>query len=120
MESSPLRDHEKFWAFIVLIAAIVLLALVASLTDGGINETASRILDAAVVGLIGIAGMAAQALFRHSVTEQKLVETVQTQANTASTATPQAVEVVNTESNPAVVKDAAADADGELPESQKL
>lgn len=80
------REHEKFWAFVALIIAIVGLAWLG--TSLGENPTRSevaneaneaallarlRILDAAVAGLIGIAGMAAQALFRGHV-EEKLAD----------------------------------------------
>ena len=81
------REHEKFWAFVVLVLAIVVLALIGSqvgiraTTNEEINQAAEaatlarlRILDGAVVGLIGIAGMAAQALFRTGSTEKALGE----------------------------------------------
>jgi hypothetical protein len=71
------KEHEKFWAFMVLIAAVVLLAIVATnlgarLTGSEtLNEAAAsmltaklRILELIAVGLIGIAGAAGQSLFR--------------------------------------------------------
>lgn len=82
---SGFREHEKFWAFVVLVLAILVLALVGSqvgiraTTNDVVNQAAEaatlarlRILDGAVVGLIGIAGMAAQALFRSGSVEKTL------------------------------------------------
>lgn len=116
-ENSPLRDHEKFWAFAVLIGAIFALAAMSVFYGEALADPATRILDTAVAGLIGIAGMSAQALFRFSNTEQKLVDTVYSQAESipAAPAAPVPVEVTN---EPVHVS--AAPADGELPEDQKL
>lgn len=70
------KEHEKFWAFLALVVAIVGLAYLGTslgatpTRSDAINEANEatllarlRILDGAVVGLIGIAGMAAQSLF---------------------------------------------------------
>lgn len=83
------KEHEKFWAFVVLVVAIAGLALLGS-TLGSLatnSEEANqasqaallarlRILDGAVVGLIGIAGMAAQSLFKNSSTEENMAAAV--------------------------------------------
>ena len=77
-----LRDHEKFWAFLILVMSIMLLALLATAIGGASKETLSdaqiavlnsklRIIDVSIAGLIGIAGMAAQALFRVSQTDKE-------------------------------------------------
>lgn len=70
------RDHEKFWAFMFLVGAIVLLCLIAAfagpdtIADTPLEQSLVgnrlRIIDAAVVGLIGIAGAAGQRLFQQS------------------------------------------------------
>jgi hypothetical protein len=74
-----LQEHEKLVAFIALLVAIIGLAVLGStLGSGSATSTASdvvlnaklRIIDGSVVGLIGIAGMAAQALFRVSTTDR--------------------------------------------------
>lgn len=72
-----LREHEKFWAFIVLILSIVLMALIARFTPG--TEIASALRDA-IIGLIGIAGAAGQSLFR-SNTERELSKALSSSNN---------------------------------------
>jgi hypothetical protein len=77
------KEHEKFWAFTVLILSIVVLSMLAmdaelpivgKLTQAGMDanqtimNTRLRIVDAAIVGLVGIAGAAAQSLFHRSET----------------------------------------------------
>lgn len=74
-----LREHEKFWSFIFLIITIVGLVWLASTFDQRATTAATdlviqaklRIIDAAITGLLTITGMAAQALFRISSTDQK-------------------------------------------------
>ena len=86
-----LKEHEKLWAFLALLVGIALLSLLGSqlgdkLTRSeDINETMMiilnaklRIIDGAVTGLIAIAGMAAQALFRSGPVEKAMAETNET------------------------------------------
>lgn len=81
------RENHKFWAFIVLVVAIVLLGVVATFLGGAssrveaindaqlaIMQARIRILELVAVGLIGIAGMAGQALFRTSETAGQMNE----------------------------------------------
>lgn len=60
------KEHEKFWAFLMLIFSIVLMAWMAR------NGEEHNSLRDAIIGLIGIAGAAGQSLFRHSSTEEKV------------------------------------------------
>lgn len=117
---SPFKEHEKFWAFAILIAAIFALAAMSVLYGEALADPATRILDTAVAGLIGIAGMSAQALFRFSSTEQKLVDTVYSQAESIPVASVAPQEVVVTNTPAQAVPTQEADKDGELPEDQKL
>jgi di/tricarboxylate transporter len=132
-KQSTLKEHEKFWAFIVLVGVITGLVLLASY---GLNSNADnpatdvvyaaklRIIDAAVAGLLTIAGMAAQALFRVSATDKLSAETALEAARklptppTPPAPEPQKVEVVNTPANPAIVEETPrADDDAGLPEN---
>ncbi len=81
---STLREHEKFWAFILLILAIIGLVVFSSfvLESRASNPATDvvfaarlRIIDVAVAGLLTIAGMAAQALFRVSSVDKLSAET---------------------------------------------
>lgn len=109
MNGSGLKEHEKFWAFLFLVGAILALVFLASTFDRGVSndivaQGKLRIIDSAIAGLLTIAGMCAQALFRVG-------------------STPDKVEVTNTQSNP-VPTDPKADAliqdSDELPDSEKL
>ena len=94
MEDAPLvtsnwsfKDNQKFWAFVVLVVVIAALAIYGSglgSKDNNMSEAQMmltnarlRMVDGAIVGLIGIAGMAAQSLFRTSETEKKNAEALQ-------------------------------------------
>lgn len=79
-----LKENQRFWAFVLLVIIIALLAIWGS-TLGDVHNSMNeaelmltsaklRLVDGAVVGLIGIAGMAAQSLFRTSETEKKNAE----------------------------------------------
>ena len=88
-EGGGLREHEKFWAFIVLIAAIVFMSWMGSSAEAETATNRGNLLRDAVIGLIGIAGMAAQALFRISTIDVKNAETAQQVAlNASSSGTP--------------------------------
>jgi hypothetical protein len=103
MSSEPgfLREHEKFWAFVLLIFVVVGIASVALLLDSHSTDPAKdiifaaklRILDAAMGGTLTIAGMAAQALFRISSTDKTNAETLNTLATTAASNQPPQQEV---------------------------
>ena len=114
-----LKDHEKFWAFVLLITSIVTLAAFSIFFGSELQDASTRILDSAVAGLIGIAGMSAQALFRFSATEQSLVETVRSQAESIPAAVPEPipVRVENTDAQPVPVETTS---DGELKPDEKL
>lgn len=76
-----IRDHEKFWAFLLLVVAVVGLALVGILAAA--SEAQLRLLEKVSDGLLVVLGAAGMALFRHSQTEQGLVETNRTLAEKA-------------------------------------
>jgi hypothetical protein len=95
MQSEPsfLREHEKFWAFVLLICVVVGIVAIALLLDSHSTDPAKdiilaaklRILDAALGGTLTIAGMAAQALFRISATEKASADALNTIATNVST-----------------------------------
>lgn len=58
-----LREHEKFWAFMALLIAIILVVGGAQIWPPE-KDTVARILDAAVGGLMLALGAATNALFR--------------------------------------------------------
>lgn len=111
-----LKEQEKLIAFLALIAVIAGLAVMGTLMGteitraNDVNQTAMlvlnaklRILDGAMVGLIGIAGMAAQALFRSSSLEQQQAKALVSLSASVPDAIPaeaQKVEVVNTPDAP--------------------
>jgi hypothetical protein len=81
------RENHKFWAFIILVLAVVLLGIVATFLGGDSSRIAAvndaqlaimqariRILELIAVGLVGIVGVAAQALFRTSETAGQMNE----------------------------------------------
>lgn len=131
-KNSTLREHEKFWAFVMLVIAVLGLVLLSAwgLNSGSANPAADvvyaaklRIIDAAVAGLLTITGMAAQALFRVSSTDRLSAETALEAARKLPEpppAAPLAVEVVNPPENPANVTDAhGAAPDEALPDYAK-
>lgn len=116
-KNSTLREHEKFWAFIILVGAILALALLAALLgeargQQGMKVTQEqmvvlnaklRIIDVSIAGLIGIAGMAAQALFRVSSTDKLAAEAALESAKKLPEPPPPPpaqVEVINTPEKP--------------------
>lgn len=122
-KANILKEHEKFWAFVFLVVAILGLALLASTFDKGtvatdlVMQAKLRIIDATIAGLLTITGMAAQALFRvSSVDRQNAATFARTMDKVPEPEKkPQAVEVVNTPENPANVTEANAPAE-DLPE----
>ena len=127
---SAFKEHEKFWAFVFLIVAVLALVVLASTFDKGTTATdlvmqaKLRIIDAAITGLLTITGMAAQALFRiSSVDQQNAVTFKRALEKMPEPEKPvQSVEVVNTPERPANVTDAhsaAPDDTAGLPESMR-
>lgn len=130
-KASALKEHEKFWAFIFLVIIIVALVTVgvfflnsdsdSPATDVVFNSKL-RIIDASVGGLLTIAGMAAQALFRVSSVDRLSAETALEAARKLPDPPkpePQEVKVVNPPSDPANVQETPAEPaadDSELPE----
>lgn len=112
-----LKEHEKFWAFIALLLVVVLIGLPSLIWN--LDNARVALADKTIGGLMGVLGMAAGLLFRHSATEQALAETNKTLADTAQSVAPPAVlpvKVVNPPSAPANVTEApAAQPDEELP-----
>ncbi len=115
-KGGTLREHEKFWAFIILVGAIIGLVLFSSFGLDSKSETPAtdvvfaaklRIIDVAVAGLLTIAGMAAQALFRVSSVDKLSAETALEAARKLPEPVhaPQPVEVVNPPSNPVPTTD---------------
>jgi hypothetical protein len=58
-----LKEHEKFWAFMALLIAVVLLVIAAQIWPPE-KEIVARVIDAAVAGLMLALGAATNALFR--------------------------------------------------------
>lgn len=121
------KEHEKFWAFIFLVLAVIGLAVLASTFDKGTTATdlvmqaKLRIIDATIAGLLTITGMAAQALFRISSVDRQNAATFTRAMEKMPEApkpgdAPQEVKVVNPPSDPANVTDAHAAPVEELPE----
>lgn len=69
------KEHEKFWAFMMLGGSVLLLALLAYFYPPEDGSGAQRIIDAAVGGLLLALGSAANALFR--IKEQSELDSVQ-------------------------------------------
>lgn len=64
-----LKDNQKFISFIILVLAILVLVFLASTFDRGVasdivTQGKLRIIDSSIAGLLTIAGMCAQALFK--------------------------------------------------------
>ncbi len=131
--ASMFKEHEKFWAFVFLILAVLGLVFLASTFDKGTTATdlvmqaKLRIIDAAITGLLTITGMAAQALFRVSSVDRQNAVTFERALSKvpeapAAAQPVQEVKVVNPPNDPANVTDAHAapedDAAG-LPESMR-
>ena len=96
-----IREHEKFWAFIALLVAIISISLPSIIWE--LDESKINLADKTIVGLVGVLGTVAGALFGRAT--EKLAEaavvTAQTAAATqAANAAPQQVEVVNTPEAP--------------------
>ena len=104
-----LKEHEKFWAFLVLIAAIVGLVFLASTFDRGaaadvVVQGKLRIIDSSIAGLLAILGMAAQALFRIGQGEKVTIDNKRS-------------DPVPTEPQPPITPHSEP---GELPDDQKV
>jgi hypothetical protein len=105
-----MKEHEKLIAFVFLILAILALVVLASTFDRGASndivvQGKLRIIDSSVAGLLAIAGMAAQALFRIAAGE-KIPVTVENKRDDP---------VHTTTDDPTI-----APAVGELPEAEKI
>lgn len=105
-----IREHEKFWAFIALLVAIVVISLPSLIGDVG--DVKLTLADKVIVGLIGVLGTVAGALFSRSA--DKLADTVQQMAHSQSSPPVQKVDVVNPPERPANVSEAEPAVD--LPE----
>ena len=130
---SMFKEHEKFWAFVFLILAVLGLVFLASTFDKGTTATdlvmqaKLRIIDAAITGLLTITGMAAQALFRVSSVDRQNAVTFERALSKvpeapAAAQPVQEVKVVNPPNDPANVTDAhspPADDTAGLPESMR-
>jgi hypothetical protein len=109
-----LKDHEKFWSFILLLMAIVGLSLIATSLGSAKDSPAEdivfaaklRIMDIAIGGLLTIAGMAAQ--------------TALEAARKLPTPEAQDVRVINKKDDAVPTTDEKDSNDGELPPEQKL
>lgn len=113
-----LTEHEKFFAFCLLGGSVLALAMLAYFFPPEDGSGAQRIIDAAMGGLLLALGAAANALFRISnATEQQSIAE-KTAREIGNNPTPLPVEVQNPPSHPVPTVD--KDADGELPEDQKL
>ena len=97
-----MKEHEKFWAFMALIISVMAIAMLAYFRPIEDGSGSQRILDASLGGLLLALGGAANALFR-------IRESAENE-----------VKVTNTPSEPVPTEPKAANADGELPEDQKL
>ena len=113
-----LRDHEKFWAFIFLVIAVVTLVFLASSFGRGstaadvVMQGKLRIIDAAITGLLTITGMAAQALFRINSTDKLAAETALENAKKAPAAT-QPVTIEQPANQPVPTKDVTEEPEGD-------
>lgn len=97
-----LKEHEKFWAFIALLIVVLLIGLPSLIWD--LDDARVTLADKTISGLMGVLGVAAGLLFRHSKTEENVAETTRVLAQQLPQP-PQAVEVVNTAENPAKVEE---------------
>lgn len=116
-KASFLKEHEKFWAFVFLVLAVIGLVALASTFDKGTTATdlvmqaKLRIIDSAIAGLLTITGMAAQALFRISSIEKAASDNLTKLVDERRTGEPQKVEIAQPENKPVPIKES------ELPSS---
>lgn len=74
-----LSNREQLWAFLALIAAILILGLApvvtSALTDqGGLPDSLIAVSDKTVTGLVGVLGTLAGMIFRTNRTDQAATE----------------------------------------------
>ena len=105
-----LREHEKFWAFIALLVCIVVISLPSLIGD--VDETKLTLADKVIVGLIGVLGTVAGALFSRNA--DHLAETVRHMATQHGTT--QKVEVTNEPGHAIPVTTEPPPQEEELPE----
>lgn len=112
---------EKFWAFSILIIAVLSVVITAQVWPPD-KDSVVRIMDAAVGGLLLALGAAANALFRVSQKDTEEAVTARITAETNKTLTdkvappgPQEVHVVNPPSDPANVQEAGGDGKDQPP-----
>lgn len=113
-----LNKHEKFYAFCLLGASVLILALMAYFYPPEDGSGAQRIIDAAMGGLLLALGAAANALFRISnATEQQAIG-----RETAKALTEQSQPIPTLVTNPITqpVPTTEPAHDGELKEEEKL
>jgi hypothetical protein len=94
---TTVKEHEKLIAFVLLLLCIVGLVVLASTFDRGssndiVVQGKLRIIDSSVAGLLAIAGMAAQALFRISSSDNNMSSAIKTLSEKAPPATGEAKE----------------------------
>lgn len=87
------KEHEKFWAFALLVGAIVGVAVISTIT-AGMTDSQARVLEKVNDGLLVVLGAAGLALFRTSETApamnellSKLVDKASNRPATTSTIT---------------------------------
>lgn len=87
MKDKPmLQDREKFWAFLALLGTICFITLPTLLQD--VSDTKLTLADKVIVGLIGVLGTVAGALFQagQNRIEEKRLERDTKQAETLNKA----------------------------------
>ncbi len=89
------KEHEKFLAFLALLISLVWLSWMSNTQNGfvmvdgkPVTIAAGTPLRDAIVGIIGILGMAAQALFRVSETAKEMNELLRTTVEKLGNSTP--------------------------------
>lgn len=89
------KDHEKFWAFSFLLGALVWLSWMSQgqdqfvMVDGKpVTISGNNPLRDAIVGIIGILGVAAQALFRVNENAKEMNELLRTTVEKLGNSTP--------------------------------
>lgn len=111
-----LREHEKFWAFCLLGAAVLILVAVAMIWPPE-KDAVVRVVDSAVGGMLLALGAASQALFRTNQADKDNAAAAKAIAESLPTP-PQPVQIQQPPEVPVpvVVDEPAALAAEELPE----
>ena len=96
--SITMKTHEKFWAFLALLGSIILVTL-PSIIWQDLGPERLGLADKTIAGLIGILGVVAGSLFRHSSTEENLARAAAATAEKVPPVTGEAKDTIDEQRN---------------------